>query len=634
MLNSQHRIRCASSYKVPLEALIELSSCLQIKQVNNVMKNFIQHKSLRIVSTYLALVTCTHSLAEEPVFTEITDSPISENYAFSAAWGDYDQDGYMDVLLVDPYQGVRGSTQIYLLKNQGNGSFSKTILNDSEFLHSGYLNGASWGDYDNDGRLDILIDGGGLWNAPERSILLHHESDGSFVRSSSPSFQTGNTQSGLWGDFDNNGLLDIFTGHWTGGDNPTVTDILYTNVGDGRFIDSQAIGISELNNNDNSAMAATTGDFNGDGFIDILVTTISPDRSRIYFNNGNLSFERHLVTPTAPGFSQNWAHGLAVADYDNDGDLDFLTVSKSGAFGWSCACDGELEGRTMVWRNNGFGEFENVVAGDLGNDDSIGANSGAWADYNNDGWLDIVLFRGAYSDGRYNEHSDLLYRNNGDGTFTRIETGAIANENGDARSGAWADYDNDGDMDLVIANYNWQAAEGSDELPALYQNEGNANHWLKVSLVGTTSNRDAIGAKVKAIASIGGKEISQLREIRSQEGWIVSQNDMRPHFGLGDTREVKYLRVEWPSGTVQEFNNVAADQIIRIVEPPRLDWEDNLKLSWSANTVGFVLESAPSINGPWEIATEVLKTSNGRVSTTIAPNNSIKFFRLHDCQCE
>lgn len=575
--------------------------------------------------TLLATVLPACAAVPEPSFTAITDSPISESYAFSAAWGDYDGDGLMDLLFVDPFQGVRGNTQIYVFKNKGDGSFEKRVLDGSQFQHTGYLNGALWGDYDNDGRLDILINGGGVYTGADRCILLHQESDGSFSRASSPSFPVGVSHSGLWADFDADGLLDIFAGYWTQTGSPAVTDILWRNNGNGTFTDSMAQGISHLNDNDNSAMAATTGDFNGDGRTDLIVTGINQGRSRLYVNNGGLSFERILITPSV---SDYYGNGIAAADYDNDGDLDFLTVSKSGDWGWTCACDGPLSGYSKLWRNNGLGEFEQVVAGELGNADTIGANGAAWADYNNDGWLDVIVIRGTYGNGRGHDPSDVLYRNNSDGTFSRVLTGALATEDGDARAAAWADYDNDGDMDLAVANYDWQAPGGSDRLPLLYRNEGNENHWVTVRLTGTSGNRDAVGAKVRVRATIGGEDIWQLREIRSNTGWIASQNDMRPHFGLGDATVAEVVRIEWPSGTVQELTHVAADQILTVVEPPRLKLESDGQLSWPASAEGYGLESAAAVDGTWSDAAESVEIDGGSKRVTIQPEGAAKFYRL------
>jgi enediyne biosynthesis protein E4 len=182
-------------------------------------------------------------------------------------------------------------------------------------------------------------------------------------------------------------------------------------------------------------------------------------------------------------------------------------------------------------------------------------------------------------------------------------SGALVEEIGDARAGAWGDFDNDGFMDLAVANYHWFAAVGSNLRPVLYRNEGNGNHWLKLRLVGTRGNRDAVGAKVRLKATIDGQELWQLRQVQSNGSWLASQNDPRPHFGLGDATTAEVVRIEWPSGEVTALYDVAADQILDIQEPPRLQIESAIALSWPAHAGLQVLYGADSVDGPWTEST-------------------------------
>jgi hypothetical protein len=182
-----------------------------------------------------------------------------------------------------------------------------------------------------------------------------------------------------------------------------------------------------------------------------------------------------------------------------------------------------------------------------------GTVGSAWGDYDNDGHLDLMVVgvNGCY-----------LFRNKRDGTFERATT-SPGNDAASGQSCAWADYDNDGFLDLFVGVLN----DGlSDDL---YHNEGNDNAWLHVRPVGTVSNRSAIGAKVRIRATVWGQPIWQMREIATGDGW-TGQSDLRAHFGLGDATNVTTLRIEWPSGTVQEFQNVAVNQILTIAEPARL----------------------------------------------------------------
>ncbi|MCB1125517.1 MAG: VCBS repeat-containing protein, partial [Verrucomicrobiae bacterium] len=339
--------------------------------------------------------------AEDPAFTVISDSPLSETYAFSAAWGDYDGDGFQDLLCLDSFPSGTAQAHLLLFTNQRNGAFAKSTL-DPSMLPPGEppgppVTGATWGDYDNDGRLDILVNGGGWFHKSRAaSFLLHQEADHTFAPAPPTLFPTGYSYAGLWADFDCDGMLDVFMGRWNSGaeSNPT-SDVLFRGTGSGWFVDIQAQGIYQPYENTDSVLAGTVGDFNGDGAPDVIVTTVIPTGSRIYLNNGDLSFARFLVMPDWLG--GGFGGGVAAADYDNDGDLDFVSVAKSGSGSWSCACDGTYAGFCQLWRNDGTGDFERTKAGELGNLDWIGGDAAAWADYNNDGWQDLLVFRSIHS---------------------------------------------------------------------------------------------------------------------------------------------------------------------------------------------------------------------------------------------
>ena len=148
----------------------------------------------------------------------------------------------------------------------------------------------------------------------------------------------------------------------------------------------------------------------------------------------------------------------------------------------------------------------------------------------------------------------------------QITNGSVVNDVATSTSGVWGDYDNDGFMDLLVVN----GGHTGRQADCLYRNNGNTNAWLKLKLIGTTSNRSAVGAKVRVKATIKGKSLWQLRETGSGDGGF-SQNDSRSNFGLGDTTNAEIVRIEWPSGIVQELHNVAANQILTVTEPPQLE---------------------------------------------------------------
>lgn len=159
---------------------------------------------------------------------------------------------------------------------------------------------------------------------------------------------------------------------------------------------------------------------------------------------------------------------------------------------------------------------------------------------------------------------NFLYRNNGDGTFTRVTDGSVVNDGGVSLGCGWGDYTNNGFLDLFVGN-GWVVGNHPN---FLYRNNGNDNAWLRVRSVGTVSNRSAIGAKLRVLATIGGQSLWQLRHINTGDGF--SGNELDAHFGLGDATHVEVLRIEWPSGIVQEFRDVPAKQLLKVTEPPRL----------------------------------------------------------------
>jgi enediyne biosynthesis protein E4 len=290
------------------------------------------------------------------------------------------------------------------------------------------------------------------------------------------------------------------------------------------------------------------GDYDNDGYPDLYRFRLLPGnpysfKTLVYHNEGTGRFARVEVgsLTAGGGGSGGWA------DYDNDGWLDVL--------------GGPLSGPLALHRNLGGTTFTNVAV-EAGLDQRIRASSaGAWGDFDNDGDLDFLLWSFA-------GEKNLLYRNNGDGTFSSVEAGSPLNPLPAQRwvGPAWVDYDGDGFLDLFYGIGN-----GSPAPNALYRNNlsnlGNRNHWLKIGLRGTVSNRSGIGAKLRLTALIGGKPVTQLREIGPGISARSGQNGLVAHFGLGDAANVTLLRVEWPSGAITESTDLAVDQVHSVVEP-------------------------------------------------------------------
>ena len=227
--------------------------------------------------------------------------------------------------------------------------------------------------------------------------------------------------------------------------------------------------------------------------------------------------------------------GSSWGDYDNDGDLD-LFVANSG--------------NNFLYTNNGGGSFTAITTGPVVTDGGI-SFSGSWGDYDNDGDLDLFVA---------NSGNNFLYANNGDGSFTAITTGVVVTSGGTSFGSSWGDYDNDGDLDLFVANFN--------QNNFLYANNGNANNWINLRLLGTHSNVSALGAKVHIKATLSGVEMWQLSEISGQTGGgYGGQNSLNAEFGLGDATIVDSIRIEWPRGIVWDTTNVAVNQFMTTTEP-------------------------------------------------------------------
>jgi hypothetical protein len=337
-------------------------------------------------------------------------------------------------------------------------------------------------------------------------------------------------------DYDNDGFVDLLIPGYGNG----TSSLLFHNQGDGTF--NQILSGSIVTDDVNSSSLAWE-DYDNDGFVDLFISYAEPTRNNLYHNNRDGTFTRVLTNAVVTDLWRDGGWGAAWGDYDNDGLPDLFVTGMAGI--------------NRLYHNNGNGTFTNVTTGPM-----LAASSSrtcAWGDYDNDGYLDLFI-------ASYNA-PNRLFHNNGDGTFTQVVGEVLSNDSNEGiycQSSGWVDYDNDGFLDLFVT----RSPDTGTTSNLLYHNNGNTNEWLEVKLAGTVANRSALGAKVRVHATIGGKSFWQLREINGGGGrWI---QPLVAHFGLGDATNVDTLRIEWPSGTVQEFQNVGAKQILSITEPARL----------------------------------------------------------------
>ncbi len=497
-------------------------------------------------------------------FTRITDlAPVTEPECASGAyWADYDNDTYPDLFVTRWWQS--GSHLDALYHNNGDATFTKVA--DQIPSQEGDALGATWGDYDNDGHEDLFVARPRLNSPGAENYLYHNGGDGSFtkVTASPPATDQGTSTHTAFADLDDDGDLDLFVSYHnipvpTGGLG------LYRNEGRGTFV-RLANGDVGLDSDDCGAIGIA--DYDGDGYPD-LVHARNMLTSLSYTNDGDGTF-----TSVDNPVSADSTRAFGWGDYDNDGDLDL------------CGGDDWAQG-LILYRNDGSGLFTRLPV-DPGDTTGTIMRKPYWVDYDNDGDLDLfVLKQGA----AYAPAQAALYINQGDGTFYKKEMSVIVTDSGSSSGAAWADYDRDGDLDVFIANTN-------SSLSAFYRNDvGNANNWISIKCVGTTSNRSGIGAKVRVKAHSGGRDVWQLREIAGQSGFF-GQDEMRAHFGLGDAANIDSLQVVWPSGKISVLTDVAPNQFLTITEfrcgDANGDWTINV--GDAVFVINYIFKSGPAPN--------------------------------------
>jgi enediyne biosynthesis protein E4 len=497
------------------------------------------------------------------------------------AFFDYDQDGWLDIYLtngnrLDTVWPAGQAPHTHLLKNNRDGTFVD-VTEKSGLARTGWQTGVCVGDYDNDGWDDLFLT---FWG---RNVLFHNNHDGTFT---DVTINAGLHQDEVrWGsgccflDYDRDGLLDLFVANyivvdlskipvpgqtaycqWKGipvmcGPRglPGGSNILYHNNGDGTFIDvTEKAGISKTG--PRYSITPVSYDFDNDGWPDIYVA-VDSEPSILFHNNHDGTFTDNGVMAgvayNEDGQEQS-GMGVGVADYDCDGWFDIFKTNFSDD-----TCD--------LYHNNGDGTFTDAtfVSG-------VGVNTlyVCWGcgfiDYDNDGWPDIFQVNGHVYPEIDHYHLDqtfkeprLVYHNLGNGKFKDVskEMGPGVSERFSSRGTAFGDYLNNGCMDVLVLNMN--------DPPSLLKNEGgNKQNWIKLKLIGTHCNRTAIGARAYVVT---GKH-RQMDEVHSG-GSVMSQSDLRLHFGVGHASHVDSIEVKWPTTwKIDRFTNVPANQILTIKE--------------------------------------------------------------------
>jgi hypothetical protein len=508
-----------------------------------------------------------------------------ETTGCGAAFYDYDNDGWLDIFLVNGWRlegfpaGHEPSS--HLFKNNRDGTFTD-VTAKAGLSHSGWGQGVCVGDYDNDGFEDLFVTYYG------KNVLYHNNGDGTFTDVSEKAGVAGKKT--RWGtgcafvDYDRDGHLDLFVANYIDLDLATAPvpesgpclyksvmvacgppglnggkNILYHNNGDGTFIDvTEAAGITRANGT-TYGLGVLVADFDNDGWPDIYVANDST-ASALYQNKKNGKFEDIAIEAgcalSADGKPQA-GMGVSAGDYDLDGNLDIVKTNFAGD-------------TPSLYHNRGGADFDDATfTGGLGMHTQFLGWGCGFFDFDNDGWPDILICNGHVypeveqlrTEAGYAQRK-LLYRNQRNGHFedVSLNAGSGISTPSASRGCAFGDFDNDGDIDVVVNTINGR--------PQLLRCDSQLKHnWIKVRTIGTKSNRSGIGARLKCVTHPPDetKPHQQIDEVRSG-GSYISQNDLRIHFGLGRAEKVDLLEIHWPSGQVDTMKDVKPNQLIYVKE--------------------------------------------------------------------
>ncbi|SPE40678.1 ASPIC/UnbV domain protein [Candidatus Sulfopaludibacter sp. SbA3] len=499
---------------------------------------------------------------------------LTETVGCGVAFLDYDNDGWLDIFVLGGslLEGAPSGGGNRLYKNNRDGTFTD-VTAKSGLGHTGWACAVAAGDFDNDGFDDLFVT---YWGG---CTLYHNNGDGTFTDAT--------TKAGIalsptqWGsgctfvDYNRDGLLDLIVAHYTDFDLKSVPKLgeaascnwkgvpvpcgprglspggvrLYRNNGNGTFTDvTTASGVSAATGS--YPMTAVAADFDNDGWPDIYIACDST-ASFLLKNNHDGTF-REIGLEAGVALNEDGMEqagmGLAIGDYNLDGNLDIFKTHFA-------------DDTPVLYRNNGKCDFEDVtVPSGLGVETRYTTWGAAMIDLDNDGEPDLFCVTGSiYPELNLPAYPfrtpRVVFRNLGGGKFEELldQAGPGVSAAHSSRGCAFGDFDNDGDIDVVVINLN--------EPPSLLRNDvTGGGHWLKVKLVGTKSNRSAIGATV--IARYGGKQ--QAQAVLSQSSFY-SVNDFRLHFGLG-TERAGDLEIRWPNGAIERIAAVACDRIVTIRE--------------------------------------------------------------------
>src|ERR1043166_2452968 len=519
-------------------------------------------------------------------FTDVTDQAgikfkhistpekkyIVESMSGGVALFDYDNDGYLDIYLINSLTvdmvKSKQKTRSALYHNNGDGTFTD-VTDKAGVGDIGWGMGVAIGDYDNDGWDDIYV------TCLGPNHLLRNNGNGTFTDVT----QRAGVADPRWSagasfvDYDNDGKLDLFVSNYVDFDVNNLPefgkgrscqfkgipvqcgprglkgagDTLYHNNGDGTFTDvSKKAGVSDPDGY--YGLGVICSDFDEDGLVDIFVANDSTPNF-LYHNNGDGTFKEigfGSGTAVNENGSEQGSMGVTLGDYDHDQKLDLFITNFDDDY-------------NTLYHNDGKGSYTDVsYAAKIA---AVSLPYVAWGtkffDYDNDGWVDLLVVNGhVYPQLPTYRQRNFVHHNNHDGTFTEVgaQLGSSFAEKRTGRGAAFGDIDNDGDVDVVINNL--------DGPPQVLRNDGgNVNNSILIKTIGVKSNRDGIGARVKVVAG----DLTQIDEVHSGDSYL-SQSDLRLQFGVGKATKIDSIEVRWPSGAVDKITGVGVNRILTVKE--------------------------------------------------------------------
>ena len=470
-------------------------------------------------------------LQSQIVFTDVTATAgiaFNSEKIESLAWGDYDNDGDEDLFL-----SIDGVNK--LMRNDGNDFFTD-VSAAAGFTATAFSTGCAFGDLDNDGDLDLFVvtsSGGGEFDLLYENLGAAFNYTFQLIASSSSGITDTNSVRGMsFLDYDRDGLLDIYI-------NTNSSDIVYKNLGNLQFQEvSASIGISSANATE---VGVAPTDINNDGWIDIFTGNRSSVLNKLFLNDGTGNFTD--ITVSAGIDEVGLGMGVLSFDYDNDLDMDLYWTTWPG--------DTEPFQPNALYQNQGDNTFLNKTIESATQDESgwgISCNAG---DIDNDRFEDFFVSNG-FSD---LSTQSILYRNTNGILFEDITTAVLGNIKWDARGVAFADYDNDGDIDICLTG-------GAGVDTKLWRNDTvNSNNWVSLKLEGVTCNRSAIGARIEVTAN----SLTTVKEVSGGVG-RGSFNSLPVEFGLGNATTIDNIKIVWPNGVTENYNTIGINQIHAIKE--------------------------------------------------------------------